>query len=153
MLAAIAAIEARVGVVFLNRQFSWQLTVWRDQKEQALPKRPVQSLDGISLIDAADQTEIAPIEDFQLLADSQVPLIVARSCFPNIPLGGSVEILFTAGFGELWSDIPSDLAQAMILLAAYYYENRNGNSLSETQFPPMVLSLIEPYRQIRGMRG
>ena len=39
--AAIAAIEARTGKALIRRQFSWQLTVWRDAREQGLPVAPV----------------------------------------------------------------------------------------------------------------
>ncbi|MEM7243277.1 MAG: head-tail connector protein [Pseudomonadota bacterium] len=153
MRASIAALEARLGVVFLNRQFSWQLSAWRDGRPQILPKRPAQSLDAVMLIDASDQETAVDIGDFVLRRDNQNPSVEALGCFPAIQTGGVVDIQFTAGFGDAWSDVPADLAQAMILLAAHFYENRNGSTVSDTQFPPLVLSLIAPFQKIRGLRG
>ena len=153
MRAAIAALEARLGVVLLNKQFSWQLSTWKNSERQVLPKRPIQSLNEIVLIDASDQETALELGDFVLRKDDQSPNVSAFKSFPTIQAGGVADIRFTAGYGESWSDIPADLAQAMILLAAHFYENRNGAAVSDTQFPPLVLSLIAPFQPIRGMRG
>ena len=153
MRAAISALEARLGVVLLSKQFSWQLTAWRNCDRQILPKRPVQNLESVVLIDVSDQETIIDLNEFALRKDTQSPSLAAHGCFPVIPMGGIAEIRFTAGFGENWADIPADLAQAMILLASHFYENRNGAQVTEAQFPPLVLSLIAPYQKIRGLRG
>jgi len=42
-----------------------------------------------------------------------------------VPQGGSVKITMLAGFGPEWSDLPADLAQAVMLLASHYYEYRH----------------------------
>ena len=58
-------------------------------------------------------------------------------------------VAFGAGYGASWSEIPADLAQAVMLLAAHYYEFRNETSLSEGCMPFGVTSLIERYKPIR----
>ncbi len=61
--------------------------------------------------------------------------------------------MFRAGFGAGWADIPADLAQAVLLLAAHYYEYRDEVSLSQGCMPFGVSSLIERYRTVRLLTG
>ena len=68
---------------------------------------------------------------------------------PSIPTAGAVVVTFQAGFGEVWGDIPADLRQAVMLLAAHYYEYRNETSLSDGCMPFGVSSLIERYKVMR----
>lgn len=65
--------------------------------------------------------------------------------------GGEAEIRFTAGFGASWGDVPSDLRQAVMMLAAHFYENRNAQP-DTGGLPFGVLVLLEAYRvtQIGG---
>ena len=63
---------------------------------------------------------------WRLVPDMARPRIEALgAALPMIPSGGRVEIDFTAGFGTGWSDVPADLRQAVLLLAAQYYELRH----------------------------
>ena len=68
-------------------------------------------------------------------------------------MNGSVKIGFTAGFGPDWDDLPGDLGQAVLLLAAYYYEYRNETAVGEGYMPFGVSSLIERYRTVRLFAG
>ena len=151
--AAISAIEARTGVVLLNRGYSWQLTHWRDGTRVNLPKRPISTVSAITIFDKQANATVVDADRYVLRADSQQPYIEAYSIFPSVRLGGSAEITFTAGYGADWADVPSDLGQAVILLAAHFYENRNGVAVSEAHFPQSVETLIAPFRPIRGLRG
>ncbi len=148
--AAIAAIEARTGKALIRRQFSWQLTVWRDAREQGLPVAPVQVVNAVRLIDRAGTETVVDPDAYVLQRDSQRPRIVATGgCLPAVPAAGAVEIVFEAGYGPGWSDIPVDLAQAVFLLAAHYYENRHAAGERESLMPFGVMALIESYRNVR----
>ena len=48
-----------------------------------------------------------------------------------------------------WGGLPDDLAQAVMLLAAHYYEYRDDTALGEGCMPFGVSSLIERYRRVR----
>ncbi|KAA0920169.1 hypothetical protein FLO80_03345 [Aquicoccus porphyridii] len=152
--AAIAAIEARTGKILIERGFSWVLTQWRDQAGQALPVAPVRAITEVVLVDRGEAEEVVDPALYRLDRDMQRPrLRPVGTLLPNIPGAGSVRIGFIAGFGAGWGDLPSDLAQAVLLLAAHYYEYRHETSLGEGCMPFGVTSLIERYRTVRLFAG
>lgn len=152
--AAISAIEARTGKVLITRDFSWTLTSWRDRSGQAMPVAPVTALTGVTLIDAADQETTIPISQFRLEMDSQRPKVLpVGSALPMVPYHGAVRLRFTAGFAAGWDDLPADLGQAVLLLAAHYYEYRHETALGDGCMPFGVTSLVQRYRNLRLSPG
>jgi uncharacterized phiE125 gp8 family phage protein len=149
--AAMAAIEARLGRALLARGFAWTVTRWREDASQGMPIAPVRSVEAITLVDAdGGETAVEP-ENWSVLRDSQRPRLVGRfgRHLPRIPACGHAEIRFTAGFGEAWEDVPADLRQAVLLLAAHFYENRADSGAASSSMPFGVLVLIEAYRATR----
>lgn len=152
--AAMAAIEARTGKILIARDFSWVLTGWRDATGQALPVAPVSAITGLVLIDAEDAETAVDPGLYRLEHDMQRPKLKPRgTLLPTVPANGGVRIEFTAGFGPDWGDLPADLGQAVLLLAAHYYEYRNETGLGDGCMPFGVSSLIERYRTVRLMGG
>ncbi|GLQ34053.1 hypothetical protein GCM10007939_03360 [Amylibacter marinus] len=154
--AAISTIEARLGVVLLTRNFSWNLTAWRSGQYQCLPVRPVNSIADITVFDKSGGHSLVDSGAYALIKDGQTPRVVPTGVgLPQVPTGGAVEISFEAGFGAMWEDLPHDLAHAVILLAAHFYENRTGALEPSGVMPMAVLALIEPHRSMRlsGGRG
>jgi len=152
--AAMAAIEARIGKALIARDFSWQLTTWRTGDSQGLPIAPISAINAVKVTDRlGSETVIAP-ESYFLVKDFQRPRLVATGgALPSIPAGGSVDIAFTAGYGPAWQDLPVDLAQAVFLLGAHYYENRRGEGGREDLMPFGVMALIEAHRSVRVLGG
>jgi uncharacterized phiE125 gp8 family phage protein len=64
-----------------------------------------------------------------------------------------VEIGFTAGFGAGWADVPADLRQAVMLLAAQFYETRHDAGDAVAGLPLAVQSLLERWRTVRLFGG
>ena len=149
--AAISTIEARAGRVLLEKQYAWQLTRWRDAVRQVLPVRPVSGVAEVKLIDALGVEELADAGDYRFVPDDICPAIEAtQAVLPKVSAGGRVEVIFDASFGPAWADVPSDLGQAVLIVAANAYEHRTGTNEA---VPAAALSLIEPYRALRLMRG
>ncbi|KFE36339.1 hypothetical protein DW2_03484 [Thioclava atlantica] len=152
--AAIAAIEGRTGKVLLARDYSLTLTAWRGVCEQPLPVAPVRSVSELRLVDAAGQATLLPAENYRLIADLQRPRLAARgTALPEIPAGGVAEIRFSAGFGANWAEVPVDLAQAVLLLAAQYYECRQAGGAEVSAMSFGVMALIERWRTVRMIGG
>ena len=152
--AAVSAIEARTGKILITREFSWSLTAWRNQMGQALPVAPVNAIVELVLIDRFDAEAVVDPSDYRLERDMQRPrLRPVGALLPTVPTDGTVRIGFEAGFALTWSDLPSDLAQAVLLLAAHYYEHRNNTGLGDGCMPFGVTSLIERYRTVRMFAG
>jgi len=152
--SALAAIEARTGKALIEREFSWTLTRWRNACEQPLP---IGSVSAVVSVVASDregtETTLAP-EVYHLVPDAQRPVLKATAAeLPAVPQAGSVRVRMLAGFGPDWSDLPADLAQAVFLLAAHYYEYRHEIQYDGGCMPFGVSALIERYRTVRLLGG
>lgn len=151
--AAIATIEARTGKVLLTRRFRMQLDDWRDRLGQTLPLAPVIVVEKIEIDDGMGTVTEVPRENWRLLPHGQRPMILPTGVIlPHVPRRGMVSVTFTAGFGDAWSQVPADLAQAVLMLAARYYEDRSLEG-SKGAMPFGVTALIERWRQVRTLAG
>ena len=151
--AAIATIEARTSKALVSRGFSWTLTAWRDLAAQALPLAPVSAITSLSIVDRLGAEEVIDSAAYVLEPDMHRPRLVTTGyTLPVIPVAGSAVIVFDAGFGAAWSDVPADLGHAVKMLAALYYENR-GTHAGEVEMPAGVASLIARFRPVRLFGG
>ncbi len=152
--AAIAAVEARTGKALFERQFAWTLYGWRDGAVQGLPVAPVSEVLDVTLSDAQGGSVAVASSTYQLVKDMHRPsLRGVAGALPGIPSTGSATVRFIAGYGPNWAEVPADLRQAVLLLAAHYYEFRQETTLSEGCMPFGVISLLERYRPIRMSLG
>lgn len=149
--AAMATIEGRTGKVLLRRQYRMRLDDWRDRMAQALPLAPVSSIQSIEIEDGSGGVLVVEPRDYRLIEDMQRPVLAPNGVIlPHVPRRGAVTVRFTAGFGDVWGDVPGDLAQAVIALAARYYEDR-GLAEARAALPVAVASLIERWRAVRTL--
>lgn len=149
--AALGAIETQTGKAILQREFRVEVEHWRDPAGQALPIAPVSEVASVQVIDALEVVVTVAESRWRLDADLHRPKVTAqRVSLTAIPPGGRGRIRFTAGFGA-WEDVPPALAQAVLLLAASYYEDRQGATLAG--FSRSVEALIAPYRNVRILAG
>ena len=152
--AAIASIEVRTGKVLIERIFYWELMAWRTECGQALPVAPVLAIEDVILRHTSGSEEVASPAHYRLEKDTHRPrLVPVASMLPAIPSAGAVIVRFRAGFGAAWGDLPADLGQAVLLLAAHYYEYRADTALGGGCMPFGVTSLIERYRTVRLLGG
>lgn len=153
--AALAAVEARTGKILLARVFTWEVAAWRDGAAQALPVAPVGAVQSVVLVDRAGVEQVADAGHYRLVRDLHRPRLVATgACLPRIPAGGVAEVTFEAGFGPGWDDLPADLAQAVLLLAAEFYEHRHDPGLRGADaLPAAVVGLVERWRNVRLLGG
>lgn len=152
--AAIAAVEGRIGKVLLARRFKLVLDDWRSPGEQPLPVAPVSSIVSVTVLDAAEVPLAVDAARFRLVADLHRPKLAALGLLlPVVPMDGRAEVVFDAGFGATWAEVPVDLAQAVMLLAAEYYETRQPGAVAQAGLPFAVQALIERWRNVRILGG
>ena len=153
--AAIATIEGRTGKALLARRFLLRLDRWReDRGAQALPMAPVSALVSVTLLDGDGVASLLVSDRFRLEPDMARPRLKGLGwALPVIPENGAVEIVFDAGFGADWAAVPVDLAQAVLLLAAEFYEVRHSGGQSGPALPLAVQALIERWRTVRVLGG
>jgi uncharacterized phiE125 gp8 family phage protein len=148
--AAIAAIEARTGKVLIERGFEVQVSAWRDASRFVFPVAPVTEVLSFTLIDADDEERAVAPGIYRLVHDNQRPILRPRgSWLPSIPNGGQARVAIMAGMALDWGGLPADLGQAVLLLAAHYYEYRHETALGDGCMPFGVTSLIQRYRSVR----
>lgn len=132
--AALAAVEGRTGRALLVREFVLEAAPVGGRV--ALPLAP--SMVTMVELDAdgarTDLTGRVPVRGG------------SRPAVEGLPGRGTVVIGFTAGFGA-WDSVPPDLRQAVLTLAAAWYEDRA--AASEAAFPPAVAAMIAPWRVLR----
>ncbi|ATI41635.1 hypothetical protein CBW24_06230 [Pacificitalea manganoxidans] len=152
--AASVAVEAWTGKVLIERNFRWRLERWRGARVQDLPVAPVSAITALRVTDRLDWEVVVDPATWRLIPDTHRPGLAARgAALPSVPEGGFVCVDFTAGFGPDWDDLPADLAQAVMLLAAHYYEYRHEMRMGEGVMPYGVSALIERWRNMRLLAG
>jgi len=152
--AAIAAIEARTGKVLLSRNMVWELTCWSSGTAQSLPVAPVSEITSVTLTDRVGTETMVDSARYKLERDMQRPKLVSiGTALPAVPTDGTVRIVFVAGYGSTWLELPPDLREAVFLLAAHYYENRRDQTGAGGLMPFGVMALLDSYRTIRTLGG
>lgn len=152
--AAIATIEARTGKVLLRRPFRLRLAGWRDEGGQPLPLAPVASVEAVEIEDADGRVTPLPPASWRLVPDDHRPVLRPRGAMlPPVPWGGSVTLRFTAGFADRWDRVPADLAQAVLMLAARFHDDRGAGGHAGAALPFGVASLVERWRAVRTLAG
>lgn len=151
--AAMAGIEGRIGKVLIARRFMWVLEEWRDQTGQALPVAPVTAVISVGLVDAVGEMTVVAPSRYLLVPDTHRPRLASVGVLlPVVPVDGKAEVVFDAGFGAAWSAVPADLAQAVLMLAAEFYERRHESGVV-AGLPFAVQALIERWRNVRVLGG
>ena len=143
-------VEQYSGTALLTQ--TWELTLdewWQGVLE--LPYPPLQSVSSIKYIDSdgVEQTLSAsaysvttgdPVGYVQFAADTTVPVARAEA--------GAIRIRFVSGYTAA-ADIPASLRQAVLLMTAQWFENREPVLLSGAipqQIPMTARALMDQYR-------
>ena len=152
--AALAAIEGRTGKVLFERAFRWSVGAWRTTDAQVLPVAPVTAISTMEIVARDGARQVVDNEAYWLDHDPACPTVRSTGReLPTIARGAKAEVVFVAGYGATWAQIPPDLQQAVLLLAAHYYEYRDETALSAGCMPFGVTSLIERYKSMRLFAG
>lgn len=147
---ATSVVEARISRALIRREFKLQVAAWNREGHLVLPVGPVALIGSLNFILDAETISL-PATAWSLEPGSSRQLLTGPggSTLPAVPQGYSAELVFDAGFGDGPSDMPGDLAQAVMLLAAHYYEHRYGEAVSGQGIPVGVQALLETQRSFR----
>lgn len=117
------------------------------------PLPPLQSITHIKYVDTDGVLQTWPSADYRVDNASEPARITPEfeKQWPEIrSVINAVEIQFVAGYGNTGSDVPEELRQAMHVLVAHWYENREAVMTDLRELPePVQLSfesLISNYR-------
>ncbi len=146
--------ESTTGLVMITQSWSVHLDCWSESGLIELPISPVQSVDSLTVHGADGASELVDPAHYVSDLTSRPARLALRSghvgAVPGRLLAG-LEIALTCGFGPSGSDVPEPLRQAMLRLAAHWYDTRKLDEADarKTAIPFGISCLLAPYRDIR----
>lgn len=154
--AAIAKLDGHAGELgrcLISQTWRQDYDYWTPALR--LPFPDVSSVTSIAYLDtdAASQTVSSSLYD--LTEDDQSSRIVFREAFTGPTLTtdrpAAVKVTFVAGYGATAATVPAPIRQAILMLGAHYYANREAGlvGVSGSEMPLAVEALIAPYRRPR----
>ncbi|MCX7565155.1 head-tail connector protein [Sulfitobacter sp. F26169L] len=148
--AALAAIEARTGKILLEKELTLAVSELRDQSALSLTVAPVTVIADVRVVSRSGVEQIIDASRYWLERDGHNPRLRATGAsLAGIETGGEMRVRFLAGYGPEWDDVPADMQQAVLMLAAHYYEYRHDTALANGCMPFGVTALIERFRCLR----
>jgi len=118
-----------------------------------LPKAPLISVTAVTLFNDADQGTVWSAANYFVDNASAPGRLVLRNA-ASTPLpqraANGLQIDFTCGYGPAPGDVPAPLRQAVLMLMAHYFENREvlQSGDSAPVLPIGVHALLAPYRMM-----
>ncbi len=154
ILAARLHVERALDAALIEQGWSLYLDAWPEDGAVSLPLGPVMAVNAVRIYSAADAALTLSADLYFVDTASPRARIVPRGAgawpLPGRAANG-IEIAFTAGFGASAANVPQILRQAILLLVAHWYEEREPIALGQSALaiPHMVSELIAPYRKVR----
>lgn len=146
-------VERTLGLALLTQGWSLLLDRWPDAPVLKFPLGPVQAVSAVEVAHADGGTQAFAPEHY-FLDTASIPARLALTGSQPWPVPGrrmaGIGIAFTAGFGDGAGDVPRPIRQALLLLVAHWFENREPVSLSAAvEVPATAAALLAPYRRVR----
>ncbi|MFN3261892.1 MAG: hypothetical protein ACE37J_15165 [Pikeienuella sp.] len=145
--AAIANIEASIGLCLAPRGFVFRRRLSASTASVEAPISPVRSLTSVMRIPSDGGPAAAlDLSLFTLEAGAGRTRIRSRIQFFDI-----LEFTFDAGFGPEWADTPADLRRAALMLTGDMFDGRPDDEPARA--PASIGALIAPWRPLRLSAG
>ncbi len=146
-------IEAALSIALVTQSWMMKLDGWPREGIVALPMAPLRSVTEIR-VHAADGTPMIVSPDhYEVDASSNPPRIARHATAALVPgrRVAGIAVDFTAGFGDSADDVPAPIRQALLMLVAHWYENREPPTprMVPPVVPDQISDLLRSYRTVR----
>jgi len=149
--AARLMIEAAAGRCLVEQPWRIVLDRWPANAEIRLPLSPLMRIQAARVYDVLGSAQ--PVAEATLTLDrvADPPLIRVTGEVPEIGRAhGAIEIDIVVGFGATAAAVPAPLRQAVLRLAARWFEERGDVASRDAQaLPRAIASLVAPFRRGR----
>lgn len=149
--AARLMVEAASGRCLIDQHWRIVLDRWPGSGRIRLPLSPVSSITAARVYDVLGEARPVAADALQLDKAADPPLIRVTGEVPEIGRArGAIEIDLVAGYGATASVVPALLRQAVLRLAARWFEQRGDVVGRDAQaLPPEIMALVAPFRRAR----
>lgn len=116
---------------------------------QVLGTRPVQSIDGVALIDTTGGRTTLSAGDYEIDIDAEGAGMVRLLRPAN---QARMAVQFVAGMATAWADLPEAIRHGVMRLAAFQHRERDGArplSAGAANPPAAIAALWRPWRRMR----
>lgn len=149
--AARLMVEAASGRLLVDQAWRIVLDRWPESGEIRLPLSPVGSVTAARVYDALGAPQAVAAAALELDRTADPPVLRVTGEVPEIGrMRGAIEIDLVAGFGPTAQAVPALLRQAVLRLAARWYEHRGDVVGRDAEaLPSEIMALIAPFRRAR----
>ena len=149
--AARLMVEAAAGRCLIEQPWRIVLDRWPANGEIRLPLSPLMRIEAARVYDLLGAAQ--PVAESALTLDrtADPPLIRVMGELPEIGRShGAIEIDVVAGYGASAAEVPAPLRQAVLRLAARWFEERGDVASRDAQaLPKTIAALVAPFRRGR----
>lgn len=124
--------------------------------ELRLPMAPLQGVTYIRYADTAGDTQTLATSEYLVDTASQPGRLTpgyGKSWPSTREIINAVTLRITAGYGDDWNSVPQPIRQAMLMMIAHWYENREsvavGNGLTVNEMPQASQMLLWRYKMVQ----
>jgi len=153
ILAARLHIEGALDIAMVTQSWSLFLDGWPEDGRVSIPLGPLKSVDSVKVYDGEDTAQTVSPETYVVDLSALRPRLVrqAGAVWPTPGRAANgIEIALTAGYGDTTDKVPQPIRQAVLMLAAHWYEQREPVVFEKPdELPHGVADLLKPYRQVR----
>lgn len=149
--AARLMVEAASGRFLIDQSWRLVLDRWPVSGEIWLPLSPASAISAARVYDLLGASQPVAAGSLQLDGAADPPVIRVVGEVPEIGRAhGAIEIDLVAGYGATADAVPALLRQAVLRLAARWFERRGDAVGRDAEaLPPEIMALIVPFRRVR----
>jgi uncharacterized phiE125 gp8 family phage protein len=138
--ASVRQVEIDTDRSLITRTITGKLDQWPKGGVIHLPKPPFVAVTSLKYFDTAgtEQTLVENTDyEVKLSGDSGRVVVVPGGSWPSVQSDrvGSIEIVYTAGYGLLVSNVPGDLREACIKMGVMMYTN---GAIDDTMYKILI---------------
>jgi uncharacterized phiE125 gp8 family phage protein len=140
--------EAYTGRAFIDTTYDWSIDTFAGVL--VVPRSPLRSVESITYIDDGGVAQILDPSSYRAdtySGPARITLAYQQAWPSVLPVAGAVTVRFVAGYGPGEDDVPAHVRQAVLMLTAELFENRQQSSPQTVNNVPFtVRALLDPER-------
>ena len=150
IISARQHIEKQIDQVLINQNWRIYFDNWPTDGELKLTVSPITDVIALRTISADDIANVVDPSHYYVDQLSTPQMVILRPSRSWIKLGriaNGIEVEVAAGYGATGDNVPAPLRQAMLMLIAFWYENRQPNCSGkpDVSLSSALQALLAPY--------